>query len=144
MCPCDTAPMDTAHGLQDCPLQDIPRLAAWPEESHPPPPPPPPPEGEAVHQQPSGPEEDDVVRASHWRGCLEEVIEEEEEVMMPLTNLCQNEIAREMRRGVEIIHTHFHAIHFSHYRNLRCSRQKRNDQCQPIPFSNHCAVITFT
>ena len=32
MCPCDTAPMDTAHVLQDCPLQDIPRLAAWPEE----------------------------------------------------------------------------------------------------------------
>ena len=34
MCPCDTAPMDTAHLLQDCPLQDIPRLAAWPEETH--------------------------------------------------------------------------------------------------------------
>ena len=33
MCPCDTAPMDTAHILQDCPLQDILRLAAWPEET---------------------------------------------------------------------------------------------------------------
>ena len=33
MCHCDTAPMDTAHLLQDCPLQDIPRLAAWPEET---------------------------------------------------------------------------------------------------------------
>ena len=28
MCPCDTVPMDTAHVLQD-----IPRLAAWPEET---------------------------------------------------------------------------------------------------------------
>ena len=33
MCLCDIAPMDTAHVLQDCPLQDIPRLAAWPEET---------------------------------------------------------------------------------------------------------------
>ena len=32
MCHCDTAPLDTAHVLQDCPLRDIPRLAAWPEE----------------------------------------------------------------------------------------------------------------
>ena len=33
MCQCDTAPMDTARVLQDCPLQDIPRLVAWPEEN---------------------------------------------------------------------------------------------------------------
>ena len=33
MRPCDTAPMDTVHLLQDCPLQDIPRLAVWPEET---------------------------------------------------------------------------------------------------------------
>ena len=29
----DTAPMDTAHLLQDSLLQDNPRLAAWPEET---------------------------------------------------------------------------------------------------------------
>ena len=56
MCPCDTAPMDTAHVPQDCPLQDIPTLAAWPEET--------PPEGEAV-RRPCSPEEDGVVHASH-------------------------------------------------------------------------------
>ena len=61
--------MDTAHLLLDCPLQDTPRLAAWPEET--------PPEGEAVWR-PCGPEEDGVVRASHRRGRLEEAIEEEE------------------------------------------------------------------
>ena len=60
--------MDTAHILQD-----IPRHAAWPEET--------PPEGEAV-RRPCGPEEDGVVRASHWRGHLEEAIEEEEEQTM--------------------------------------------------------------
>ena len=38
----------------------------------------PPPEGEAVWR-PCGPEEDGVVRASHWRGHLEEAIEEETE-----------------------------------------------------------------
>ena len=37
---CDTASMDTVHPLQDCPLQDIPRLAAWPEQRIPPSPPP--------------------------------------------------------------------------------------------------------
>ena len=37
-----------------------------------------PPEGEAV-RRPCGPEEDGVVRASHWRGNLGEAIEEEEE-----------------------------------------------------------------
>ena len=36
-----------------------------------------PPEGEAV-RRPCGNEEDGVVRASHWRGHLEEAIEEEE------------------------------------------------------------------
>ena len=35
-----------------------------------------PPEGEAV-RRPCGPEEDGVVRASRWRGHLEEAIEEE-------------------------------------------------------------------
>ena len=33
ICPCDTAPMVTAHVLQDSPLQDMPSLAAWPEET---------------------------------------------------------------------------------------------------------------
>ena len=37
-----------------------------------------PPEVEAV-RRPCGPEEDGVVRASHWRGHLEEAIVEEEE-----------------------------------------------------------------
>ena len=37
-----------------------------------------PPKGEAV-RQPCGPEEDGVVRASHWCGHLEEVTEEEED-----------------------------------------------------------------
>ena len=84
-----------AHVLQDCPLQDIPTLAAWPEETsrtahsrtsrdsqrgqrRPPP------EGEAV-RRPCGPEEDGVVLASHWRGRLEKPIEEEEE---EVTSLC--------------------------------------------------------
>ena len=49
--------------------QFFPRLAAWPEETTP--------EGEAV-RRPCGPEEDGVVRASHWRGRLEEAIEEED------------------------------------------------------------------
>ena len=31
MCPCDTAPMTTDHLLQDCPLHDEPRQAAWPQ-----------------------------------------------------------------------------------------------------------------
>ena len=44
----------------------------------PPPSPPPSREGEAA-QRPCGPEEDGVVRASNWCGCLEEAIEEEEE-----------------------------------------------------------------
>ena len=47
---------------------------------YPPPPPLPPTEGEAEQRPCGGPEEDDVVRArSHWRGRLEETIEEEEE-----------------------------------------------------------------
>ena len=54
--------------LQECPLQDIPRLAAWPEETLP--------EGEAVRR---GPEEGSVVRASRWCGHLKEAIAEEEE-----------------------------------------------------------------
>ena len=58
--------------LQDCPLQDIPRLAAWPEET--------PPEGEAARRS-YGPEEDGVARASHWRGRLEEAIEEEDKTV---------------------------------------------------------------
>ena len=31
MCPCDTAPVTTQHLFQHCPLQDIPRSAAWTE-----------------------------------------------------------------------------------------------------------------
>ena len=48
--------------LQDCPLQDIPRLAAWPEE-------------------------DGVIRASRWRGHVEEAIVEEEEEEVPTSLL---------------------------------------------------------
>ena len=31
-CPCDTAPMTTQHLLQDCPLHDVVRQEAWPED----------------------------------------------------------------------------------------------------------------
>ena len=31
MCPCGTAPMTTEHLLQECPLQDGPRRATWPQ-----------------------------------------------------------------------------------------------------------------
>ena len=37
-----------------------------------------PPEGAAV-RRPFGPEADDVLRASRWRGCLEEAVEEDDE-----------------------------------------------------------------
>lgn len=32
-CPCDTAPMTTAHLLQDCPMQDALRQATWPDDT---------------------------------------------------------------------------------------------------------------
>ena len=34
MCPCDTAPMTSAHLLQDCPLHANLRQETWPEETH--------------------------------------------------------------------------------------------------------------
>ena len=71
MCPCDTAPMDThcarTPGLPAPGLPEA-RIVARGD----------PPEGEAV-RRPCGPEEDGVVCASHWRGFLEQAIEEEED-----------------------------------------------------------------
>ena len=63
--------MDTAHILQD-----IPRLATWPEETDPH-------EREAA-QRPYDPEENSVIHASHWHGRLEEAIEEEEDLLSDL------------------------------------------------------------
>ncbi|KAK7100293.1 hypothetical protein V1264_023271 [Littorina saxatilis] len=33
MCTCNTAPMTTAHLLQECPLQEERRSTAWPDET---------------------------------------------------------------------------------------------------------------
>ena len=77
MRPCHTAPIGTVHVGLPTPGHPV---APWPEDT-PPPAPSPLPREKLPARRVCGPEEDGVDRASHWRGRLEETIEEEEEII---------------------------------------------------------------